>query len=303
MVLPRSPLSVDSGGSPLESVPLDAGPRDPARIGGSGGSRVVEIGRGRGLTLIAGPCVMEPDDLTRRIAGRLVEIGDALGIPIIFKASFDKANRTSGSSYRGLGIEEGLKVFERVKTETGLPVTTDIHESHQPATVAQVVDLLQIPAFLARQTDLLEAAAATGRAVNVKKGQFMAPWDMTHVVRKLTAAGARDLLLTERGTTFGYGRLVNDFRALPLMRATGAPVVFDATHSVQLPSAGAGVTQGEREMVPHLARAAVAVGVDALFLEVHPDPDRALSDGPNALKLDDLPDLLKVCLAIRAALG
>jgi len=303
MALTHSPLTADPGGSPPSAVTPPHVPRDPARVGGFGGSSIVEIGRGRGLVLIAGPCVMEPGDLSRRIAGRLAEIGDALKVPLIFKASFDKANRTSRSSYRGIGIDEGLKIFERIKAQTGLPVTTDIHESHQAATVAQVVDLLQIPAFLARQTDLLEAAAATGRAVNVKKGQFMAPWDMTHVVGKLTAAGARDLLLTERGTTFGYGRLVNDFRALPIMRATGAPVVFDATHSVQLPSAGAGVTQGEREMVPHLARAAVAVGVDALFLEVHPDPDRALSDGPNALKLDDLPELLKVCLALRAALG
>ena len=262
----------------------------------------VLVGRGRPLALIAGPCVMEPNDLTQVIARRLVEICDRLHVPLIFKASFDKANRTSKSSYRGPGLEEGLRVFERVKAETGLPVTTDVHESHQASPIAEVVDLLQIPAFLARQTDLLEAAAATGRPVNVKKGQFMAPWDMRHVVAKMDEVGNRRLLLTERGTTFGYGRLVNDLRAIPQMQATGAPVVFDATHSVQLPGAGAGVSAGEREMVPYLARAAVAAGCDALFLEVHPDPDHALSDGLNSLRLDDLPDLLDVCLRIRQAM-
>jgi 2-dehydro-3-deoxyphosphooctonate aldolase (KDO 8-P synthase) len=270
---------------------------NPVRIG------PVEIGRGRPLSLICGPCVMEPNDLTRVIAGRLVEVCGELGVPLVFKASFDKANRTSKTSYRGLGLAEGLKVFERVKAETGLPVTTDVHESHQAAPIARVVDLLQIPAFLARQTDLLEAAAATGRPVNVKKGQFMAPWDMAHVVAKVTEAGAGGVLLTERGTTFGYGRLVNDFRAIPQMQDTGAPVVFDATHSVQLPSAGAGVSSGEREMVPYLAKAAVAAGCDALFLEVHPRPEEALSDGPNALRLDDLAGLLRTCLRIREAIA
>ena len=264
----------------------------------------VRIGRGRPLALIAGPCVMEPNDLTRVIAGRLVEIAGRLGIPLVFKASFDKANRTSKAGFRGPGLEEGLKVFERIKAETGLPVTTDVHESHQAAPIAEVVDLLQIPAFLARQTDLLEAAAATGRPLNVKKGQFMAPWDMGNVVAKVTGAGAGGVLLTERGTTFGYGRLVNDFRAIPVMQATGAAVVFDATHSVQLPSAGAGgtATAGEREMIPYLARAAVAAGCDALFLEVHPNPDEALSDGPNALRLDDLEAFLRVCLRVREAI-
>ncbi len=264
----------------------------------------VRVGRGNPLVLIAGPCVMEPNDLTMVIARRLAEVCGRLGVPLIFKASFDKANRTSKSSYRGPGIDEGLKVFERVKAETGLPVTTDVHETHQAAPIAGVVDLLQIPAFLARQTDLLEAAAATGRPLNVKKGQFMAPWDMANVVAKVTAVSDAGLVLTERGTTFGYGRLVNDFRAIPQMQATGAPVVFDATHSVQLPSAGPGgtVTSGEREMVPYLARAAVASGCDALFLEVHPRPDEALSDGPNALRLDDLEGLLRVCLRLREAI-
>lgn len=263
----------------------------------------VRLGKGQPLVLIAGPCVMEPNDLTRTIALRLVEICTDLKIPLIFKASFDKANRTSKSSYRGIGLEEGLKVFERIKAETGLPVTTDVHESHQAEPIASVVDLLQIPAFLARQTDLLEACAKTGRPLNVKKGQFMAPWDMKHVVEKVTEAGTGGVALTERGTTFGYGRLVNDMRAIPQMQATGAPVVFDATHSVQMPSAGAGVTTGERDMVPYLAKAAVAAGCDGLFLEVHPKPEEALSDGPNALRLEDLDTLLRTCLRIREAIS
>ena len=206
----------------------------------------VQIGRDHPLALIAGPCVMEPGDMTFKIARRLVEICGVLNVPLIFKASFDKANRTSGSSYRGPGLVEGMKIFGRIKAETGLPVTTDIHETIQARPLAETVDLLQVPAFLARQTDLLEAAAATGRPVNVKKGQFMAPWDMTNVVAKLIESGASGVVLTERGTTFGYGRLVNDFRAIPQMQATGAPVVFDATHSVQLPSAGAGGTVTRR---------------------------------------------------------
>jgi len=265
----------------------------------------VAIGQGRPLALICGPCVMEPGDMTRTIAGRLVVLCADLGIPLIFKASFDKANRTSKSSYRGPGLEEGMRIFERIKAETGLPVTTDVHETHQASPIAEVVDLLQIPAFLARQTDLLEAASATGRPLNVKKGQFMAPWDMANVVAKVTSDTSAGIMLTERGTTFGYGRLVNDFQAIPKMQATGAPVVFDATHSVQLPSAGDGgkVTGGERAMVPYLAKAAVAVGCDALFLEVHPEPDKALSDGPNALRLDDLAALLAACLRIRGAIA
>jgi 2-dehydro-3-deoxyphosphooctonate aldolase (KDO 8-P synthase) len=198
-----------------------------------------------------------------------------------------------------------MKVFTRIKARTGLPVTTDVHETYQPVHVGDVVDLLQVPAFLARQTDLLEAAAKSGRPVNVKKGQFMAPWDMGNVVAKLLAFGASGAILTERGTSFGYGRLVNDFRAIPQMQETGAPVVFDATHSVQLPGGGAGgmTTSGQREMIPTLARAAVAAGCDALFLEVHPDPDKALSDGPNSMRLDELEPLLRTCLRIRAALG
>jgi 2-dehydro-3-deoxyphosphooctonate aldolase (KDO 8-P synthase) len=274
-------------------------PPNPVSVG------PVQIGRNRPLALIAGPCVMEPGDLTLRIARQLVEICGAAGVPLIFKASFDKANRTSGSNFRGPGLIDGMKVFAQVKAETNLPVTTDMHETCQAGALADDVDLIQIPAFLARQTDLLEAAAATGRPVNVKKGQFMAPWDMTNVVNKLMASSASGVLLTERGTTFGYGRLVNDFRAIPQMQATGAPVVFDATHSVQLPSAGAGGTasSGQREMIPTLCRAAVAAGCDALFLEVHPDPDHALSDGPNSLQINDLPGLLRLCLRIRDALA
>jgi 2-dehydro-3-deoxyphosphooctonate aldolase (KDO 8-P synthase) len=273
-------------------------PPNPVAIGN------VRIGKNSPLALIAGPCVMEPGDMTLRIAHRLREICGELGVPLIFKASFDKANRTSGASFRGPGLVEGMKIFARLKAETGLPVTTDIHETIQAKPLAETVDLLQVPAFLARQTDLLEAAAETGRAVNVKKGQFMAPWDMSNVVAKLSESGASGILLTERGTTFGYGRLVNDFRAIPQMQATGAPVVFDATHSVQLPSAGAGGTasSGQREMIPTLAKAAVAAGTDALFLEVHPEPDRALSDGPNSLRLDDLQGLLATCLRIRKAI-
>src|SRR3954447_7780678 len=265
----------------------------------------VTIGKGRPLALIAGPCVMEPGDMTAHIARRLVAICEPLHVPLIFKASFDKANRTSVSSYRGPGLAEGMKVFASIKEETGLPVTTDVHETHQALPIAEGGDLLQVPAFLVRQTDLLEAVAKTGRPVNVKKGQFMAPWDMGNVVTKLIAFGASGAVLTERGTTFGYGRLVNDLRAIPQMQETGAPVVFDATHSVQLPGAGTGgtTTSGQREMIPTLARAAVAAGCDALFVEVHPDPDRALSDGPNSLRLDDLPSLLAVCLKIREAIA
>jgi 2-dehydro-3-deoxyphosphooctonate aldolase (KDO 8-P synthase) len=269
---------------------------NPVRVG------PIAVGTGAPLALIAGPCVIEPGELTLAIARHLAELGDRMGVPVIFKASFDKANRTSRSSYRGVGLEAGLRVYEQVKSQTGLPVTTDIHAPGQAARVAEVVDLLQIPAFLARQTDLLEEAAATRRPVNVKKGQFMAPWDMRHVVEKLLESNGTGVLLTERGTTFGYGRLVNDMRAIPLMQATGAPVVFDATHSVQLPSAGKGASSGEREMIPCLARAAVAAGADALFLEVHPRPEEALSDGPNSLRLDDLAGLLETCLSIRAAL-
>jgi 2-dehydro-3-deoxyphosphooctonate aldolase (KDO 8-P synthase) len=266
---------------------------NPAAIG------PYRCGRGQKLLLIAGPCVIETPDLTLSIAVRLKEIVSALPVQLVFKASFDKANRTSASAFRGAGLDEGLAVLADVKRRIGLPVTTDIHESHQAAPVAEVCDLLQIPAFLARQTDLLVAAARTGRAVHVKKGQFMAPWDMRHVVDKLAAAGCKNILLCERGTFFGYGRLINDMRSLPMMRDLGVPVVFDATHSVQEPGGLGSATGGNRAMVEPLARAAMAVGIDGLFLETHPSPDSAPSDGPNMLRLDDLPAVLARLLAIR----
>lgn len=257
-------------------------------------------GAGERLLVIAGPCVIESESLTLFIAERLRESLRDLPVSLVFKASFDKANRTSGGSFRGLGMTEGLRVLAKVRASVGLPVTTDIHESSQAQPVAEVCDLLQIPAFLARQTDLLEAAARTGRAVNVKKGQFLAPWDMKHVVAKLRAAGCQHLLLCERGTFFGYGRLVNDMRSLPLMRALGAPVVFDATHSVQEPGGLGGATGGNRSMVEPLARAAAAVGVDGLFFETHPDPDSSPSDGPNMIPLNQFRDLLERVLRVHA---
>src|SRR5947209_8597953 len=246
-------------------------------------------GAGRPLLFIAGPCVIESHDLTLRIADRLAEVTAALGVPLVFKASFDKANRSAGASFRGPGLKDGLKTLAAVKERTGLALTTDVHEEQQVGPVAEVVDLIQVPAFLARQTDLVQAAARTGRAVNVKKGQFMAPWDMKNVVAKVRECGNERLLLTERGTTFGYGMLVNDMRAIPLMQELGCPVIFDATHSVQTPASQGDRTGGDRRMVPFLARAAVACGCDGVFLETHPRPDQALSDGPNMIALDAFP--------------
>jgi 2-dehydro-3-deoxyphosphooctonate aldolase (KDO 8-P synthase) len=270
--------------------------------------RPVEIagrrcGGGSPLLWIAGPCVIESRDHTLGVARDLARLADRLGLPLVFKASFDKANRTSGKSFRGLGMDAGLRVLAEVKKETGLPVTTDIHESAQVVAVAEVVDLLQVPAFLARQTDLVVAAARSGRAVNVKKGQFMAPWDMRNVVAKMDEAGNPNLLLTERGTTFGYGNLVNDMRAIPWMQDLGRPVIFDATHSVQTPGSQGTSTGGDRRMVPYLARAAVAAGCDGVFVETHPNPDAAPSDGPNMIPLADLPELINQCQRIRAALA
>lgn len=261
------------------------------------------IGDGHPLALISGPCVIESEDFTLKMATEIRQICERLGIAFIFKSSFDKANRTSVESFRGQSLEAGLKILQRVKDEVDVPVLTDIHESYQAAIVAEVVDILQIPAFLCRQTDLLLAAAATGRAINVKKGQFLAPWDMRNVVKKLEAGGARNLLLTERGTSFGYNALVVDFRALPQMRALGYPVVFDATHSVQMPGGQGTKSGGQREYVPYLARAAAAIGVDALFMEVHENPDQALSDGPNMVPLAQLEGLLKQILNVRDALA
>jgi 2-dehydro-3-deoxyphosphooctonate aldolase (KDO 8-P synthase) len=247
--------------------------------------------------------VIEGHEFTLRLAEALRAIADQFHLPLVFKASFDKANRSSGKTFRGPGLVEGLKTLDAVKRATGLPVTTDIHECHQAAPAAEVCDILQVPAFLARQTDLLEACGRTGRVVNVKKGQFMAPWDMKNVVAKLGEFGSRRVLLTERGSTFGYGMLVNDMRAIPWMQETGAPVIFDATHSVQKPGALGDRTGGTREMIPFLARAAVAAGCDGVFLETHPRPDEAKSDGPNMVPLAELPNLIRTCLRLRDALA
>jgi len=267
---------------------------------------IVEIGEGEGkvrfgadlpIALIAGPCQMESRDHALEVASALKEICGKLGIGLVFKTSFDKANRTSATAARGMGLEAALPVFAEIRDSLGLPTLTDVHDAHQCAPVAEAVDVLQIPAFLCRQTDLLLAAAATGRVVNVKKGQFLAPWDMRNVVAKLTGAGNSNVLLTERGASFGYNTLVSDMRALPEMAKTGAPVIFDATHSVQQPGGQGTSSGGQREYVGVLARAAVAVGVAGLFIESHPDPDRAPSDGPNMVALNDMPALLERLIA------
>ncbi len=260
------------------------------------------IGDGCPLTLMGGPCVIESEDFTLKMAEEIRNVCDRLGISFIFKSSFDKANRTSMNSFRGQALDKGLEILQKVKDKVGVPVVTDIHESHQAAPVAEVVDVLQIPAFLCRQTDLLLAAAATGRAINVKKGQFLAPWDMKNVVSKLEAGGAKNILLTERGTSFGYNTLVVDFRSLPQMRELGYPVVFDATHSVQMPGGQGDKSGGQRHFVPHLARAAAAIGIDALFMEIHENPDLALSDGPNMIPLSQVENVLRQILNVRAAL-
>jgi 2-dehydro-3-deoxyphosphooctonate aldolase (KDO 8-P synthase) len=253
----------------------------------------VRFGNALPFSLIAGPCAMESRAHALETASALKEIAARLGIGLVYKSSFDKANRTSAASARGIGLGTALEVFAEIKETLGLPVLTDVHENDQCAPVAEVVDVLQIPAFLCRQTDLLVAAAKTGRAVNVKKGQFLAPWDMANVARKVTGAGNPNVLVTERGASFGYNTLVSDMRALPIMAAaTGAPVIFDATHSVQQPGGQGATSGGQREFVPVLARAAVAVGVAGLFIETHQDPDRAPSDGPNMVPLRDMEALL-----------
>jgi 2-dehydro-3-deoxyphosphooctonate aldolase (KDO 8-P synthase) len=244
------------------------------------------------LVLIAGPCVIENEESCIRHAHAIARIAQRAGLPYIFKSSFDKANRTSISSFRGPGLEQGLKILARVKRETGVAVLTDIHEPAQAAPAAEIVDVLQIPAFLSRQTDLIHAAASTRAAINLKKGQFLAPWEMKAVITKAEAAGSRRILVSERGASFGYNNLVSDMRSLVIMRGFGYPVVFDATHSAQLPGSGGDRSGGQREFVAPLARAAVAAGVDAIFMEVHEDPDRALSDGPNSVSLDAMPQLL-----------
>lgn len=260
----------------------------------------VKIGGKRPLVLIAGPCVIEDEKTTLHCAERLMTIANGVSVPLIFKASFDKANRTSLTSYRGPGLAEGLRILARVREALGVPVLSDIHSIEQVAPAAQVLDVIQIPAFLCRQTDLVAAAAKSGRVINIKKGQFLAPWDMQNVVDKVLATGNDEIILTERGVTFGYNNLVSDMRSLPIMRAMGYPVIFDATHSVQLPGGQGGSSGGQREFVEYLARAAVATGVDGVFMEVHEDPDKALCDGPNSIRLDDLPGLMKKLKAIDA---
>ena len=249
------------------------------------GPHAVSFGAALPLAMIAGPCQLESREHALEVASALKEIAIRRKIGLVFKTSFDKANRTSRGAARGVGLEAALPILAEIRETLGLPVLTDVHESAQCALLAQAVDVLQIPAFLCRQTDLLVAAARTGRAVNVKKGQFLAPWDMRHVVDKLTSAGAGDVLVTERGVSFGYNTLVSDMRALPILKQTGAPVIFDATHSVQQPGGLGGASGGQREFVPVLARAAVAVGVAGVFIETHPDPDKAPSDGPNMIAL------------------
>jgi 2-dehydro-3-deoxyphosphooctonate aldolase (KDO 8-P synthase) len=254
----------------------------------------VRFGNRLPLALIAGPCAMESRAHALEMASALKEIAERVGIGLVYKSSFDKANRTSAASARGIGLNEALPIFAEVKERYGLPVTTDVHEIDQCRAAAEVVDILQIPAFLCRQTDLLAAAAATGRVVNVKKGQFLAPWDMANVARKITEAGNPNVMVTERGASFGYNTLVSDMRALPIMaEATGAPVIFDATHSVQQPGGKGTSSGGERRFVPVLARAAVAVGVAGVFIETHQDPDRAPSDGPNMIPLREMEGLLR----------
>ncbi|MBU4263419.1 MAG: 3-deoxy-8-phosphooctulonate synthase [Proteobacteria bacterium] len=256
------------------------------------------IGPGHPLLLIAGPCVLESEEIARRIASHVKEVAGRLGISFVFKASFDKANRTSLASYRGPGLTEGLRILAAIRQEFQVPVISDVHDVTQVEQASQVLDILQIPAFLCRQTDLLVAAARTGKVVNVKKGQFMAPWDMEHAVGKIRESGNRNILLTERGTTLGYNNLVVDMRSLPIMRSLGCPVIYDATHSVQLPGGAGGSSGGQRQFIAPLTRAAVAAGVDGIFMEVHPEPEKALCDGPNSLPLDQLESLLTTIVAI-----
>ena len=251
------------------------------------------IGGNSPLVLIAGPCVIESEKIVRQIAEKLKRITEDLRVPFIFKASYDKANRSSIKSFRGPGLKEGLKILQKIKTDLNIPILSDVHKEEEVLPASEVLDILQIPAFLCRQTDLLTKAALTEKPINIKKGQFMAPWDIKNVVNKLEESGNKNILLTERGVTFGYNNLVVDMRSLVLMRDYGYPVVFDSTHSLQQPGGKGTMSGGQREMIPDLARGAVAVGCDALFMETHPDPDQALSDGPNMLKLDLLPVLLE----------
>jgi 2-dehydro-3-deoxyphosphooctonate aldolase (KDO 8-P synthase) len=263
----------------------------------------LRIGPGCPHVIIAGPCVIEEAGLILETAVELKRITTELKLSFIFKSSYDKANRSSGNSFRGPGLKEGLAMLAKVKERVGVPILSDVHTAQEADAAGKVLDVLQIPAFLCRQTDLLVAAARTGRVVNVKKGQFLAPWDMANIVQKIESAGSRRLLLTERGASFGYNNLVTDFRALPIMRRLGYPVIFDATHSVQLPGGAGDKSSGQREFVAPLARAAVAAGCEGLFMEVHPDPDHALSDGPNMVPLAQVRDLLEQIVRIASAVG
>ncbi len=262
----------------------------------------ISVGDNQPLLLIGGPCALESRELALMVAGRMKEITARLGLSYVFKASFDKANRTSITSYRGPGLKAGLQTLAEIREELQVPVISDIHDYTQADAAAEVLDIIQIPAFLCRQTDLLVAAARTGKTVNVKKGQFVSPWDMVNVVNKLKEAGASSLMLVERGASFGYNNLVVDMRSLPVMRGLGYPVIFDATHSVQLPGGAGGASAGQREFIAPLARAAVAAGVDGVFMEIHPEPDKALCDGPNSIPLDAVEPLLEKLVAIRNAL-
>lgn len=274
----------------------------PVQIATPGGKAII-VGADQPLLLIAGPCALESYELARRVAGTMQEICGRLGISYVFKASFDKANRTSLESYRGPGLEEGLSILSRIRTEMQVPVISDIHDVSQVAPAAEVLDILQIPAFLCRQTDLLVAAAQSGKPVNLKKGQFVSPWDMENGVNKLRGAGGKKIMLVERGASFGYNNLVVDMRSLPVMRSFDCPVIFDATHSVQLPGGSGGSSGGQREFIAPLSRAAVAAGIDGLFMEVHPDPDKALCDGPNSMPLDAIEQLLVQLIRIQEAVS
>jgi 2-dehydro-3-deoxyphosphooctonate aldolase (KDO 8-P synthase) len=260
-----------------------------------------EVGPGRPFLLIAGPCVLESEEMAMEVAGTLKEICGRLGMSYVFKTSFDKANRTSLDSYRGPGIDKGLEIMARVREAIGVPIISDIHEVGQVEQAAAVLDILQIPAFLCRQTDLLVAASQSGKPISLKKGQFLSPWDMKHAVSKIKWSGNRNLMLTERGAMLGYNNLVVDMRAFPVMRSMGCPVIYDATHSVQLPGGAGDSSGGQREFIPFLARAAVAAGIDGLFMEVHPDPDNSLCDGPNSWPLDEIEPLLESIMAIHRA--
>ncbi len=257
----------------------------------------IEVGLGRPFLLLAGPCVLESEDMANLVAQEMASICARLGISYVFKASFDKANRTSLNSYRGPGLVDGLQILSRIR-EQGIAVVSDVHEISQVEAAAQVLDVIQIPAFLCRQTDLLVAAAKSGKAISLKKGQFMSPWDMKYAVMKIKESGNDNLLLLERGSCFGYNNLVVDMRSFSVMRSLGCPVIYDATHSVQLPGGAGGSSAGQREFIPTLARAAAAAGIDGIFMEVHPDPDKALCDGPNSLPLDQVEDLLRQLLEI-----